>query len=121
MARTFPAALAFVVAFTGSSLPAVAAPTQPATAPLVQTTSPAAASLPAAPADPGSQWSIPLTGVSAAAQRSAPAFTPDHDDDGHDHGVLSRGAGTGAETPEGSLAALSPAASTSEFTLAAVS
>src|SRR5690554_4381450 len=98
MARTFPAALAFVVAFTGSSLPAAAAPGSPASAPL-PTAQLTTSSAPAAPKDTGSSWSLPLSGVSRAALSSAPAFTHEHDE-GHDDGGLHRDvAGTGA--PEG--------------------
>ncbi|MDQ2624761.1 MAG: hypothetical protein M3Y20_06325, partial [Actinomycetota bacterium] len=68
MARTFPAALALVVALTGTSLPAVAAPVQSPASPIVHSTTSLVAAAPAsAPAEPGASWSLPLTGISQPA------------------------------------------------------
>ena len=102
MARTFPAALALVVAVTGSPLPAAAASTLPAP----QTTARTSLATSSSTDGPARTWSLPLEGVRRAAVAADPAFThTEHDDD----------------ALAGTLAALSPASRTERFTLAAVS
>src|SRR5690606_19892344 len=98
MARILSAALALVVAVTGTALPAAAAPPLPA----AQTATPTTLASPDREGGGARVWSLPLDGVPRSAVMAAPAFTrAEHD----------------GEAPAGRLAALSPQSRTERFTI----
>jgi len=121
MARTFPAALAVVVALTGTALPAAAAPAHPTAPTSFTPTGASPGAVPRPGSSSGSGWSIPLTGVAAGALVRAPSFSS-HAGHAHASGAHSgTEPGGSVDVPTGRLAALSPQTRTESFTLAAVS